>query len=130
MDDTQLLRCLPEPAVKSETDDETGQTILLKPRYGQGWLGRLLTRRLAKPWVRVHLDDLGTWVWQRLDGERTIADLSEELRVDFPDQDKPERRLLMFVRQLVGTGLMQVRLPAEATQESTDQATEKAASKK
>jgi hypothetical protein len=130
MDDTQLLRCLPEPAVKSETDDETGQTILLKPRYGQGWLGRLLTRRLAKPWVRVHLDDLGTWVWQRLDGERTLADLSEELRADFPDQDKPERRLLMFVRQLVGTGLMQVRLPAEATEGSTEESTEEAALKK
>jgi len=113
MDDTQLLRCLPEPAVDSETDDETGQTILLKPRYGQGWLGRLLTRRLAKPWVRVHLDDLGTWVWQRLDGERSLAALAIEMRADFPGEAKPEQRLLIFVRQLVGTGLMRVRLPAD-----------------
>jgi len=118
MNDTQLLRCLPEPAVDSETDDETGQIILIKPRYGQGWIGRLLTRRLAKPWVRVHLDDLGTWIWQRLDGERTLAELCEELRAEFPDQDKSEQRLLMFVRQLVGTGLMRLRLPAEAIGES------------
>lgn len=113
MDDTQLLRCLPEPAVDSETDDETGQTILLKPRYGQGRLGRLLTRRLAKPWVRIHLDELGTWVWQRLDGERSLAMLAVEMRTAFPDETKPERRLLMFVRQLVGTGLMRVRMPAD-----------------
>jgi hypothetical protein len=113
MDDAQLMRCLPEAAVGSETDDETGQTILLKPRYGQTWLGRLLTRRLAKPWVRIHLDDLGTWVWQRLDGERSLADLAVEMRAAFPDETKPERRLLMFVRQLVGTGLMRLRRPSD-----------------
>ncbi len=113
MNDTELLRCLPEPAVGSEIDDETGQVILLKPRYGQGWLGRLLTRRLAKPWVRVHLDELGTWVWKRLDGERTLADLAHEMRTAFPEETKPEQRILMFVRQLVGTGLMNVRRPVE-----------------
>jgi hypothetical protein len=113
MDDAQLLRCHPEPAVASETDDETGRIILLKPRYGQTWLGRLLTRRLAKPWVRIHLDALGTWVWSRCDGERTLADLVEGLRDAFPDEPKPDQRLLVFVRQLVGTGLLRLRRPAD-----------------
>ncbi len=113
MNDAQLMFCLPEPAVDSDTDDETGQTILLKPRYGQSWFGRLLTRRLAKPWVHIHLDDLGTWIWNRLDGEHTLADLALEMREAFPDEAKPDQRLIMFVRQLVGTGLMRIRLPAD-----------------
>ncbi len=113
MNDAELMRCLPEPAVSSDTDDETGRTILLKPRYGQSWLGRLLTRRLAKPFVRIHLDELGTWIWQRLDGQRTLDDLAVEMRLAFPKEQKPEQRLIMFVRQLVGTGLMHLRLPAD-----------------
>lgn len=111
MNDAELMRCVPEPAVSSETDDETGRTVLLKPRYGDSWLGRLLTRRLAKPWVRIHLDDLGTWVWRRLDGEHCLADLVEDLRQAFPEEDKPEQRLILYVRQLVGTGLMRLRRP-------------------
>jgi Coenzyme PQQ synthesis protein D (PqqD) len=113
MNDAQLMTCLPEAAVDSETDEETGHTILRKPRYGQTWLGRLLTRRLAKPWVHIHLDDLGTWIWQRLDGEHSLADLAVEMRQAFPDEKKPDQRLIMFVRQLVGTGLMRIRLPAD-----------------
>jgi len=113
MNDAELMHCLPEPAVESDTDDETGRTILLKPRYGQSWMGRLLTRRLAKPWVRIHLDELGTWIWERTDGQRTLADLAVEMRLAFPNENKPEQRLIMFVRQLVGTGLMRIRLPAD-----------------
>ena len=58
MNDAELLTCLAERAVSHETDPETERTILLRPRYGSGWLGRLLTRRLADPYVRVHLDEL------------------------------------------------------------------------
>ncbi len=112
MNDSDLLRCIPLPAVDCEKDSETGKAILLKPRYGRTWLGRLLTRRLADPWVKVHLDELGTWLWELMDGERTLAELATLLEEEHPDEEGARQRLLLFVRQLVGTGLMVLRPPA------------------
>ena len=111
MNDAQLLSCIPERAVGHETDSETDQIIVLKPRFGNGLIGRFLSWRSARTHVKIHLDPMGTWVWARCDGQASLADLADRMRDAFPEETEPTRRMLVFVRQLAGTGLLRLIKP-------------------
>ena len=59
-----------------------------------------------KRFVRVHLDELGSFVWLRLDGVMPLGSLAQALGERFPDQPGPQTRLCVFARQLAGTHLV------------------------
>jgi hypothetical protein len=109
MTDEELLAAVAAPAVEHELDEETGQVILLQPRFRWGWVQRLLAPSPDKRHVRIHLDDLGTWVWQRLDGEVPLGHLAEGIAEAFPAEPEAERRLVLFVRQLAANRLITLR---------------------
>ena len=111
MSDDELLRCLLHPVVAHRSDEETGTVILLKPRFGKGWLGRFFTRHSTRPHVQVHLDELGSWVWSHLNDETPLGALLEPMGADFPELEEPARRLVLFARQLAGSGFVTVAAP-------------------
>jgi hypothetical protein len=50
---------------------------------------------------RIKLDEVGSYVWLRLDGERTVAELAGELDAEFGEEVRPaEERLGYLVRLL------------------------------
>ena len=46
----------------------------------------------------MHLDELGSFVWKRFDGQRTIDEIAQAMPQDDPDDVR--HRLLVFVRRL------------------------------
>lgn len=106
MTDPELLDRAPRRAVDHETDEELDRVILLQPRFRWRWVQRLFAPNPAQRYVKIHLDDLGTWVWRRLDGETPLQALVADLERDFPDEPDAPRRLLFFVRQLAGNRLI------------------------
>lgn len=70
----------------------------------RGWVDRLLHSMSAS---RIRLDELGSFAWLRLDGERTVAEVAELLRQEFGEQVEPaEERLGHLVRVMRREGFL------------------------
>lgn len=106
MTNDELLCAAPRRLASHEMDEESGHVVVLQPRFRWRWLERLLAPSPDKRFVRIHLDALGSFVWQRLDGEAPLGDVVRAFGEAFPAETDPAHRVLVFVRQLLGTGLV------------------------
>ena len=95
----------PLPTVDHETDKDD-MIVILRPRFQAKFLVKHLVPRLPTPYVRITLDEMGSFVWCRLDGQHTIADILNEMETSFanPVTGLPmlglSGRLQQFLRQL------------------------------
>jgi len=75
-----------------------------------------------KSWVhwawhpkRIRLDELGSFVWHRLEGHATLQEIADVARDEFPDkQDAIMEGVAEFVAALCALGLVSVDRPAGA----------------
>ena len=81
-----------------------GRVAILVPKFGGRILGRWLQPRLRNPFFRIHLDDVGSFVWQQCDGARDGQEIVQALQSRFPDLDKAQARFILFLRQLWSQG--------------------------
>ena len=103
------LDLVPAHRVESESTDE--QVVLLMPRYRDWLWGRLVQPRLRgeKRFIRVPLDARGTWLWERIDGERNVGVLARGFREAFPEEEgNVEERVCQYVAALEGHGFLTV----------------------
>lgn len=92
-----LLDLRPQRLVDHELDDE-GLISLLEPKFRGPILGRLLQPRLSKPYIRIHLDEVGSAIWRACDGETTVREISEELAERYGEDFDPDHgRLARFL---------------------------------
>ncbi|MCD6497744.1 MAG: PqqD family protein [Deltaproteobacteria bacterium] len=95
----------PFPTVEHETDEDD-MIVILRPRFQAKFLVKHLVPRLPTPYVRITLDEMGSFVWRRLDGEHRIADILKEMEGPFADpvtglpMMNLSGRLEQFLRQL------------------------------
>jgi hypothetical protein len=104
------LDLIPEHAVGHEPGAEPGKVVLLTPRYGGPFFGRLLQPRLRgeRRWVRVALDARGSWLWPRIDGRTTVRELAAGFAAAFPDDaDATAERLCHYLESLVQNKFLQ-----------------------
>ncbi len=87
--------CVPRACVGHEADDEPGTVRLLVPRFRASWL-QWLQKRLRKPHIKVKLDEIGSAVWQLIDGKRMVVEIGEELERHFGEKIHPTNERLGF----------------------------------
>lgn len=111
---------VPERLVPWEELDD-GRVDLMVARYQQGWIARLVQRWLQKPNIRVHLDELGSFVWLRCDGEQNVATITRALEEELDESAElaPER-LGMFLQHMQKVELVRLMVPGDAADESTE----------
>ena len=81
--------------IERRRPDRRGPTALRQ------WLSFVLSVK------RVRLDEVGTFVWLRLDGRQTVGELAGELRERFGEAVEPaEERLGLLVRALRDQGFV------------------------
>lgn len=103
-----LLDLKPVRLVESERTEED-RAVLLKPKFGWGPLRKLLQPRLKRPFYKIHLDEIGTFVWDRLDGETTVGDLADAALAHFGEKIEPVHgRIRTFLMQLERGGLVKI----------------------
>ena len=103
-----LERHRPVQTVGWESDGEL--VVVLRPRFLRGPLAWWLQPRLRKPYFRVHLDALGSFVWKRCDGLSTVAEIAAALEGSFgAGQRQLVDRLLQFLGALERGGMIQLR---------------------
>jgi hypothetical protein len=123
-EDDDLFRCIPTPQVGSEQDDE-GKVVLLRPRFLRGPLAWWLQPRLRRPHFRVHLDELGSFVWGRCDGRHTVTQIVEDFESTFPDRaEQIRQRVRMFIIELYRGQMLKLELPATEAESETEPETE------
>ena len=80
--------------------DEDGKVNIIIKR--DGLLDRIVRKFLNTPKKRVvELDDLGSFVWKKIDGKSSFGDISEKLLEKFGDKSKPlYKRLATYTKIL------------------------------
>ena len=103
-----LLDLKPVRLVESErTDDD--RVTLLKPKFTWRPLAKLVQPRLKRPYYKIHLDEIGTFVWDRIDGETTVGDMADAARAHFGERIEPVHgRLKTFLAQLERGALIKI----------------------
>ena len=74
----------------------------------KGIVNRIAQKILKKPKVsHIHLDEMGSFVWPLIDGDKTIADIGEMVEAHFGDDAKPVyERLAKFFQILESYGFV------------------------
>ncbi|MBQ8514401.1 MAG: PqqD family protein [Ruminococcus sp.] len=95
-----LERCPVKPAWFTWSQDEKG--IVTLDIENKGVMNRIFQKLLKKPKVtHIHLDEIGSFIWPLIDGERKIADMGEPLEAHFGEKAQPTyERLAKFFQIL------------------------------
>ena len=83
-------------------EGENGRVIIDRPRPAIRSLGGLLATAnwLVTP-RRIHLDEVGSFAWRRLDGATKVGALAGVMRESFPGScDQLEERLGLYLRAM------------------------------
>ena len=94
-----LLELVPH---RIATWSEDGEKVVLQlPEPERSWR-RAFALLSYKIWnKKVRLDEVGSFAWRLLDGQRTVAEVAEMLRQEFAEKVEPaEERLGVLVRML------------------------------
>ncbi len=75
--------------------------VLLKPKFKNPLFGRYIFRFLGKPYYRINLDAIGSFIWERCDGKSTVRQIGKSLHQKFGDKVEPVyERLALFLMSL------------------------------
>ena len=98
--DQNFLDFVPVRCVECECGGD-GRMTLLRPKFPGGLLRRFVQHRLSKPFYKVHLDDVGSCVWELVNGARTVGEIAGELERRFGPRVTPAHdRVCLFLREL------------------------------
>jgi len=79
---------IPRPCVQCETTAEA-RIVLLKPKFRHPWLVKHLLPRLRQPNFRIKLDEIGSAVWKKCDGQRNALQIAHELEQELGEKIQP-----------------------------------------
>ena len=90
---------------KWTTDDEG---IVTLESENKGIVNRIFQKLFKKPKVTyIHLDKMGSFVWPKIDGEKSILDISEDVKKEFGDEANPlYERLCKYFEILASYGFV------------------------
>lgn len=81
--------------------DEEGLVTVKYPRFESAVLSKFLVPSWKRPYVRMRLDQFGSFVWLKSDGGRTVGSIAEGMLEEFGEDAEPiHDRLKSFLLQL------------------------------
>ncbi len=101
MNAVEFWNALPSRRFDWSLDDD-GRCVVLRPKLGEGRVGRWFAARLGDPYYRIRLDECGAFVWKACDGRTPLTVIAERMRDEFGDRVEPTKeRLGRFVQQML-----------------------------
>lgn len=84
-----------EKIVEWKADDKGIVTLSIE---NKGAMNRIFQKLFKKPKISyIHLDETGSYIWQLIDGKRTIGEIAENVHEHFGQKAEPlYERLLKF----------------------------------
>ena len=98
------IPCRPE-TIGWKTDENSIVTLEIE---NKGVFNLVAQKLLKKPKITyIHLDELGSFVWSILDGQKSIAELAEDIKAKFGDASEPlYERLIKYFQILNSYGFV------------------------
>ncbi len=106
-----FLDLIPQRIVTHEAGATPEKVVLLLPRYRDWFFGRIVQPLLRgdKRFIRVPLDGRGSWLWSRVDGQRTAGEIALDFRSRFPEDDEQvEQRVSQYLGAMISNGFMEI----------------------
>ena len=99
-DSKNYLDFVPEknPEIEYEADEDGIITVLIEWKGFYHKIAQMLFRRPRVSDIR--LDELGSFVWNAVDGKKDVHQISKELEQQFPKMGKPVPRLIKYLEIL------------------------------
>lgn len=93
---------------RAETDEQGAVAILMENR---GCFNAIAQKIFKKPKISyIHLDEMGSFIWPLMDGQRTVYDIAELVRDRFGDKADPlYDRLVQYMRNLESYQFIQMK---------------------
>lgn len=111
---TNYLERIPLRAkhLKWSTDENEKITLEI---YNKGIVNKITQLLLKKPKISyVHLDEMGSFLWPKLDGQKTLMELGEEVKKQFGQEAEPlYERLTKYFQILDSYGFIEWKMPEE-----------------
>ena len=110
--DSAIMDCVPHRLGQWRADGD-GRVIVERPKpETRGLRGAFDSLRWLMSHPKIRLDDLGSFVWQRLDRGETLAEIAIATAEAHPDRaEGMGQRLALFVTALRHQGLIELRVP-------------------
>jgi len=90
-----------------------GLVTVLVPKFTGRLARRVIVPFLKKPFIRMHLDAVGSTVWLACDGETDVARLAAMVAERFAmEPAAAAERVALFLRRLAGEGAVAFVVPA------------------
>ena len=97
------LNMVPLRNVKEFAESE-GKIILLVPKFKNEKFGRWFIPRRKSTHFRIHLDDLGSMVWNEIDSNKSVDEICQSMKYQFAQKNKQvdqlEERVTQFLTKL------------------------------
>ncbi len=74
---------VPVRNIEWEVISESGLVRLKRPKFKAGVLKKHLLPLIRDPYFRIKLDDIGTFVWLKMDGHKNVAAYCGRFGADF-----------------------------------------------
>ena len=111
-----LLDFYPSTSMEWIINDQE-RVVLLKPRFKSRWAERLFVPRFTSKHIKITLDQYGSWIWQRINGEQTIMAIGEQLLAEFGEEIEPVyERLGMFIKLLLRNKFITIELKEQSNE--------------
>ncbi|MBN2135749.1 MAG: PqqD family protein [Acidobacteria bacterium] len=95
-----LLELTPERLVDYKKRDD-GIIDLVIPKFRHKLLKDFFMKRLQKPTWKVELDEIGTFVWENIDGKTNVEKIGKKMAAHFGENVEPVyERLNQFLYML------------------------------
>ena len=79
-----------------------GLVEIIVPKF-KGNLGKSFCKVIRKDnMFTANMDRLGSLVWKNCDGEKTVGQILEIIKKEFPEEKNMDQRLFSFIQQMVG----------------------------
>lgn len=78
-----------------------GKIILLDPKFKNHFLKKHLLPRMKNPYMKIHLDEFGSWVWKHINNKNTVFKIGDILKEEYGKDVEPVyERLGLFINML------------------------------
>ena len=96
----EFLRYRPKRAELEWSTNDDGLIQIQIPKF-QSNLGKSFCRVLRKDnTFSANMDKLGSLIWKQCSGEKTVKEILEMVKKEFPKEENIDQRLFLFLQQL------------------------------
>jgi hypothetical protein len=82
------------------TAGEDNRIVVLVP-HSQNWFTQKFLPKTKHPAQRIHLDEIGSFVWLHFDGKHTLKKISQLAEEKFSERVQPaQERMVLFAQQM------------------------------